>query len=74
MRPVSSRHRSKPGRDRNGGTRRPAPGSGRTERGGQWPASAIPVNAEVVSTRRISRAILARHPYPVVRVWGSTLE
>lgn len=73
VRPQNSHRRSRSGRGRNGGKRRPAPGNGRTRTDGLCPASAIPVNAETVSTGIMGRAILARHPCPV-RVWGSTSE
>jgi len=64
-RPTSSRRRSRSGRDRNGGKRRPAPGNARTRRSGLWPASKNPVNAEAISTEPARRAILIAHPCSV---------
>jgi hypothetical protein len=48
---LRSSHRcNRSGRDRMGGKQSPAPDSAGRQRGGLWPASAVPVNAETAST------------------------
>jgi hypothetical protein len=70
VRPESSRLRSKSVRGHNGGKQLPAPGNWRKQRGGLTPASAIPVNADAISTGLTGRAILCWHRTPSCACWA----